>query len=128
MKKLITISLLFVFLCANTELHQLFNTPTLIHHYLEHKEKNPDCSVLTFLQEHYSNESEHNLVSEKEHENLPFKTNDCTTSHTVLAFDNLNKYSFRLINTSSVKLKIVYEEATYSSAILNKIWQPPQTV
>ena len=36
------ISLLFVFLYANTELHQLLKLPMLIHHYLSHHHRRKD--------------------------------------------------------------------------------------
>jgi hypothetical protein len=116
----------FVFLCVNTELHQLLKLPFLVHHYMEHKAKNPDCTVLDFLKDHYANNNLQSAQTDKEHKNLPFKTTDCTTSHTVLAFDNLNKYLLRPTNTFSIKVKVVDNETIYTSASLSKIWQPPQ--
>jgi hypothetical protein len=94
---------------------------------LEHKETNPNFSILTFLDQHYNDDNSHSSNKNKEHEKLPFKTSDCTTGHTsLLAFDNQKKYSFKIANSFSVKIKVIYNEKIYSSAILNKIWQPPQ--
>lgn len=127
-KKIAAIFLLVLFLCANSELHQLLKLPTLVEHYLEHKEKNPSCSVFSFLKDHYSAQSNHDKNSDGEHHNLPFKTNDCTAGHTILALENNRSYTLRVVNSFPVKIKIVYQESDYSSATLNSIWQPPKTV
>ena len=126
MKKLTTISFLVIFLCANTEIHQLLKLPSLIHHFLEHKVEEPNASIIAFLRDHYMEGHSQSSKDKKEHEKLPFKTADCTTAHTLLAFDSQKTYSFRPTNTFSVQVKVVYNEIIYSAAILNKIWQPPQ--
>ena len=77
MKNLIAISFLFVFLGANTELHQLLKLPDLIHHFLEHRTQEPNETITEFLVEHYSDTQNHSKTDQHDHDNLPFKTNDC---------------------------------------------------
>jgi hypothetical protein len=113
-------------LCVNTELHELLKLPFLVHHYLEHKAENPDFTVLNFLKDHYANDKAQSSKTNKEHKNLPFKTPDFATSLPVLAFDNFNKFLLKPTPIFSVKVKMVDNEIFYSSAVLNKIWQPPQ--
>ena len=126
LKRLILISLILVFLCANTELHQLFRLPVLIHHYLEHHQDEQDKSFLHFLSDHYSSNPEHSDNDNHEHDNLPFKTNDCATMHSNVAFNHQHNFTFCEPQVVSEKVSVAYNVGIYSSAILNTIWQPPQ--
>ncbi|MES2286220.1 MAG: hypothetical protein V4547_11070 [Bacteroidota bacterium] len=126
MKKLIAISFVFVFLYANTELHQLLKLPVLVHHYLEHHEEGNGASFAGFLYSHYNNEKSHSDNNHHDHQNLPFKTIDCTNIHTSLAYNHHYQYSFQHRNPVSVKIIVVYNEIIYSSASLSNIWQPPK--
>jgi hypothetical protein len=78
-KRLSAISMMFVILCATTEMHQLLKLPVLLHHYLEHREKDNSISFLAFLKEHYVHE--HAQASRHHHERLPFKSDNCAGAH-----------------------------------------------
>lgn len=53
MKKVLAIFFLSTYLISTTELGQLLKFPMLVEHYFEHKEKNPQISVMEFLVLHY---------------------------------------------------------------------------
>ncbi|MBL0309607.1 MAG: hypothetical protein IPP77_08015 [Bacteroidetes bacterium] len=122
MKRILAISCLFVFLCANTELYQLLKLPVLFHHYLE----DHHSTFTEFLYEHYNNNQTHSDNHHHDHQNLPFKTTGCGTTHTTLAFNNQNNLSLCRLNDGSEKIISIYKEVIYSSSIFNKVWQPPQ--
>jgi hypothetical protein len=126
LKKLIAISFLFIFLCANTELHQLLKLPVLIHHYLSHHQDEHDKSFTHFLDDHYSSTPQHSDIDNHEHDNLPFKTNDCAMAHASIDFVNQGQYT--IVNTSTfyIKTSLIYDGVIYSSAFLSSIWQPPK--
>ena len=126
MKKIIAISFLFVFLCANAELHQLLRLPVLIHHFLDDLNQEPDETFTDFLNEHYSDHQNHSDNDHHDHDNLPFKTNDCATAHVSLAFVNHNPYSISSPAVFYDKISPIYNGGFYSSAFVSNIWQPPK--
>ncbi len=126
MKKTIAIYILFSFLISNTELHQLLKLPVLIHHYIEHQDQDQGISFSQFLSKHYNSEENHADTGHNDHKNLPFKTNDCTSIHVSVAAEHKFVFSICHPNIASENISTVYNEIFYSSAILNKIWQPPQ--
>jgi hypothetical protein len=124
--KLVAISLLTVFLGANTELHQLLRLPVLIHHFFEHHDQEPDESFADFLNEHYSDNQNHSDTNHNDHENLPFKTNDCATAHVSIAFVNPTSFSISRPKTFQDKVSPIYNGLFYSSSVVGSIWQPPK--
>lgn len=125
LKKLIAISFVFVFLYANTELHQLLKLPVLVHHYLDHHEEGNSASFVGFLYDHYNSEKSQSDNDHHDHQNLPFKT-DCANVHTSLAYTGHQQYSFQHTPPVSVKVNVVYNEVIYFSTSLSNIWQPPK--
>jgi len=126
LKKIIAISFLFVFLGANSELHQLLRLPVLIHHFFDHQEQEPDETFADFLNEHYSNHQNHSDNDHHDHDNLPFKTTDCATAHVSLAFVNPIQISISRPIVFQDKISSSYNGAFYSSTIVSNIWQPPK--
>ncbi len=126
MNKLIAISLLIVFLCVNTELHQLLRLPVLIHHFLDHSNQEPEISFVEFLNEHYSSNQKHSDNSHKDHDKLPFKTLDCSNAHVALAFVNHSEFSIPTPTTFYDKISSSYYSVIYSSTVIRNIWQPPK--
>ncbi|MSP08204.1 MAG: hypothetical protein EXR15_06055 [Chitinophagaceae bacterium] len=130
MKKLITISFLSIFLCANTEIGQLLKLPTLIHHYLEHHDdKNDDeygISFIDFLEKHYNEKDNHSDNAKNDHQNLPFKCNDCNTMNTVIAFVQQTVFALHTTYIISTKNAACYTEQHYTSKSFGNIWQPPK--
>ena len=53
MKKWVSILLLSLYLLSTTELNQLLKLPVLIEHYLEHKNLNPEMTLVAFFKMHY---------------------------------------------------------------------------
>lgn len=126
MKKLVAISFLFIFLGANTELHQLLRLPVLLHHFVEHQDQETDKSFADFLKEHYSDTKGHSDASHHNHDNLPFKTSDCATTLISSAFVNHNPFSISRPNSFQFEVLPIYNGEFYTSAIVSNIWQPPK--
>lgn len=75
MKKLLAISLLFLYIFGATEACQLFKVPAMIMHYVEHKAENPSITVYQFFKIHYFDDTVHD--SDYQHDQrLPFKVTD----------------------------------------------------
>lgn len=110
-------------MCANTELHQLLRLPILIQHYIKHHEQEPDETFACFLNEHYTSEQNH---CDNDHENLPFKTNDCATTHLTVAIVNHAPLSITSQNTFKSKIAPIYNGVIYSADLVSNIWQPPK--
>lgn len=125
LKKLIAISFLSIFLCANTELGQLLKLPVLIHHYLEHHDDDAGVTLADFLHKHYDEENAH-TSSNNEHEKLPFKSHTFSFSQTTLVFQLPVRFELNPDKPLSTKVIINYSEGFYSSSILSRIWQPPK--
>jgi hypothetical protein len=126
LKKFVSVSLFFVFLSANTELHQLLKLPVLIHHYLAHHQDEEAYSFFHFLSNHYSSNSEHSDKNHQEHDNLPFKKANCPSVLVSLAFINHTLYSIPRPIDFCHKISPIYKGAIYSSSVVKDIWQPPK--
>ena len=127
LKNVIAISFLTIFLSANTELHQFFKLPVLIHHFIEHNEEEQDISLFHFLGEHYGSYPD-DSDNHHDHEKLPFKSNDCADLHQNGTFNHQFNFTFCLPNIATEKVSGSYHAMIYSSAIRDRIWQPPQFV
>jgi hypothetical protein len=126
LKKAITLSFLFIFLSANTELHQLFRLPSFVHHFLEHLKTDHKQSFANFLNDHYTNHKNNSDTDHHDHDNLPFKAADCSATHVSVVFVNLFQFSITRPNTVPDKVTASYNEVTYASTVVNNIWQPPK--
>lgn len=123
MKKIIVLFLITAFLCANTSIGQLFKIPNLIEHYKEYKnEVNTNSnSFIQFIKVHYSKNTDN---SQKEHQNLPFKTFD-NSIHILFTFSNIN-FQFEITKSLiSVKKKFFYKNS-FQSNLFTSIWLPPK--
>ncbi len=129
LKKIITISFLFFFLFANTELHQLLKLPVLLHHFIDHKETDNTISFLDFVKKHYGEKNSNSHNHNNEHEKLPFKSNDgCGIVHSSIAFCASYSFVFNYQTPVISNNNVNYSENYISSAIQSSIWQPPKTV
>lgn len=126
MKKLVAISFLFVFLGSNTELHQLLRLPVLLHHFFEHQGQEPDKSFTDFMKEHYSGTQSHPDTGHHDHDNLPFKTNDCATTHPSGVFVTHLTILVSPPNTFHYQLSPIYNGDFHAVAVVSNIWQPPK--
>lgn len=127
-KKIIAISFIFIFLCANTEIGQLLKLPNLIHHFLEHHEHGDDHTVsfIDFVKSHYNSNKQHSDKDKHDnHQNLPFKTIN-TNVNTVLAFENQAIFSFTKPISIPINNTVPFHREFYSSFAFANIWQPPK--
>ena len=128
MKKIIAISFLFIFLCANTEIGQLLKLPNLIDHFTEHHDHENDhnISFFDFIKSHYNDNHKHSDTDQHdEHQNLPFKTIN-TNINTVLAFENQSTISFRKPIRIDVNNTVPFHKEFYTSNAYTCIWLPPK--
>ncbi|RTY94765.1 hypothetical protein EKL32_09830 [Flavobacterium sp. GSN2] len=127
MKKIVVISFLFAFLCANTEIGQLFKLPNLLQHFSDHQEDNigQNISLLDFIAIHYNDSHQHSSKEKDSHQNLPFKTIN-TNVNTVLAFINQTAFSFRKPNIIYLNRTVAFSQDFYISSVFTSIWLPPK--
>mgnify|MGYP005859664051 FL=1 len=125
MSKLIALFLISVFICANTSIGQLLKIPNLIEHYNEHKNELTTASIsfIDFLESHYSKNAENNP---EEHQNLPFKTFEITSTLFVLV-SNTNFQIQPVKVVISNKQKFFYQKS-FKSNLITSIWLPPKIV
>ena len=123
MKKIAAILLVFLFMCANTSIGQLLKIPNLIEHYNEHKNELTTASIsfIDFLESHYSKNAENNP---EEHQNLPFKTFEITSTVFVLV-NNTNFQIQPLKAVISSKQNFFYQQS-FKSNLISSIWLPPK--
>ena len=128
MKKIIAISFLFIFLCANTEIGQLLKLPNLIEHFFEHHEHKDEHSIsfFDFVKSHYNDNKKHSDTDKHdEHQNLPFKTIN-TSVNTIIAFENQPIICFRKPINIDVNNTVPYHREFYTSDVFACIWLPPK--
>lgn len=127
---MIAILLLTVYLTSTTELGQLLKLPMLVEHFIEHRQKNPDSTVLRFLAIHYSgNHLQNHPRNEdyKEDQKLPFIIhNDLLTVSFILS-KPIFLEAGALKTYCSSRTKISACDDGFAPAIyLSGIWQPPK--
>ena len=117
--------MLFVYLSANTQLHEIFKLPTLIEHFLEHHRANHDLSFFDFLEMHYNNSNTIDPDYEKDMK-LPFKSAD-VCDYFVAVFSMLPKNpTIKQPVHAHTNVFAEYKHAFIGTSVLNAIWQPPK--
>ncbi len=116
---------LFVYLFANTELHQLVKAPAFVGHYVEHKQEDPNMTLAEFIKIHYfsGNIKDADYAQDMQ---LPFKTTDCSifsASHTVPPFVFCALFPVVAMEPTGLPL---YDQSALPSSHLADIWQPPK--
>ena len=122
MNKLIVYFLAFVFLCANTSLGQLVKLPNLVEHYKAHKNElsSNSISFIEYIKLHYAK----NVDNNQDHQNLPFKTLDNSTS--VLFVFPLMTFQLQLVNPIIAITKKFFYNKSFTSNLIISIWLPPK--
>lgn len=128
MQKTIAIVLLSVsFIGSLVDLHDLAKLPRLAEHYQEHRNKSPEVSLLDFLNLHYGSEAaSHDQEEHQEHTGLPFKSADCTFTHTVIVLP-----LFKAPQIATLESNVTYSnfyDSTFLSEFSESIWQPPRVI
>lgn len=125
MKKLITISLLSIYLLSATEAHQLLKLPVIFYHFAEHKQVDKTISFVDFLAMHYL----HGSPPDKDYERdmqLPFKA--CVNINTILPVAPIpHIVKIPLLKEVVLKTKRASSKNSFTySPYLADIWQPPK--
>ena len=119
------ISFIALFIANVFELHQLAKLPALVHHYFEHKSENQHQSFAEFLTDHYFEQHDHATQNHK-HDDLPFKSTDCSSFHAAIVFVQTimsSHYQPSLFLTNLIKEP---QPDFYLQNFVGKIWQPPK--
>ena len=127
-RKLIAISFLSLFLCANTEIVELLKLPNFILHFFEHHnhENEQNISFVNFVKSHYTETNKHSDTDKHdENNNLPFKTIN-TSVNIAFVFEYQKCFSFPKPVVFSFKNVIPFCKELYTSSVFNCIWLPPK--
>lgn len=124
MKKWVSILLLSLYLLSTTELNQLLKLPVLIEHYVEHKNLNPEMTLVSFFKMHYDHPVKD--ADYKTDRKLPFIIHSTLS----LVFTLNTNFSFE-ISGSDYKYYGIQnipslDENLYIKGYLHSIWQPPR--
>jgi hypothetical protein len=126
-QRLIAISFITIQLLATSVVGEILKLPLLIHHYLEHREKEPDESIIQFLREHYTElHTTLALHHANDHKHLPLKMMDkgnLSSSSSIVPQVSIvaEPCIFRITTVISMSS----DTAIYSH-FLADIWQPPK--
>lgn len=126
MQRRIATWLLFIFLFANSELHELVKVGAFVFHYQEHLAESPGLSLLEFIQIHYSSEVVYDEDYSRDMQ-LPFKTADCISLSAPCTLPQVMEPPClaQAVIPQSQKL-LFHTQAVHSSQHLSDIWQPPK--
>ncbi|MFM9837891.1 MAG: hypothetical protein ACKVOQ_06480 [Cyclobacteriaceae bacterium] len=121
LKRLLSISLLALYLNSFTEVHEILRLPILFEHYAEHKEQVNDMSFVEFLAMHYKTD-----VAHDDHDNqLPFKVPGHSFAVQAFALPIQKIIVFETTPLATVSHSFQYTEVSFSSH-LEAIFQPPR--
>ncbi|MGV6943468.1 hypothetical protein [Sphingobacterium kyonggiense] len=128
MKNMLAIFLLSVYLISTTELSQLLKVPALVEHFFEHKEKDPEMTVMAFLKIHYQGDHFKDHPKDEDYDQdqrLPFM-NLNYSSHLFIV-ESLDSYS-KLLQVELIEADHpIVEEVYLKQDFLSSIWQPPKS-
>ena len=116
---------LFVYLFANTELHELAKVGAFVAHFTEHQKGHTDITLIEFVNIHYFSGNVLDADYEQDMK-LPFKTADFgnlgpTHTFPLPVFFTLQQVV--LIEAAGLPL---YDQSALPSSWLADIWQPPK--
>jgi len=125
MRRLAASLLLFAYLFANTELHELAKIGAFMEHYAQHQKEDKDLNLLDFIVLHYFSG---NVVDDDYAEDmqLPFKTADCNNSSPTITISLPDIFvSQPAIFLESAGLP-AYDQSVLPTSHSADIWQPPK--
>jgi hypothetical protein len=120
--QMLSITLLFLYVSVQSPLHELVKLPSLVSHFIEHKNTNPNISFYDFIADHYGN---HETSEDFNHNNLPFKDENHPL---MIGFQYFNADSPALLPTSFSEVATISVCNTMSITMGEKshVWQPPR--
>lgn len=125
LKKIISISILVIYMISCTEFDQLLRVPLLVTHFVEHKLENNTISFGEFILIHYVEDYSFNGDYERDMD-LPFKSLDGNSIQVVASIPSNGFYlKAKPIYTNEGKFTL-FEECFINNAYLSSIWQPPK--
>lgn len=130
MKKMFVLFCISIYLISTTELSQLLKFPVLVEHYIEHKDKSPELTLIDFLEIHYNNHLKDHPYDEdyEQDQKLPFIAQAdvlsvCFVFNSLVTFEIKNKPLL-----SKRQKAISFDDAFLENRLLSSIWQPPKFV
>lgn len=117
--------LLFTYLFANTELHELAKIGAFIEHYAQHKTEDASLSLFNFIIIHYFSGNVVDADYAQDNQ-LPFKATDCSNaipSIPITLPDFADLPYPEQIESSALP---IYDQSMLPSQHLSDIWQPPK--
>lgn len=136
MKHYITLSLLFIYsltaVVPSVLLDEVWKVSSLVRHFKEHQQENPNMGFVDFLQLHYSQDFAAHQSSH-DHSKLPLKDHHAACANVVIAL-LAPDIDFNLTFLPSKKTFFVKKQGfplrneRFSSSSLFDIWQPPKLV
>ena len=125
-RRVLAILLMTLYLMGSTHFRQLIKLPLLVEHYLEHKQRDNEISIWTFLQIHYTDSIVFDEDFDKDMQ-LPFKSCDFNSNASIYyVCSSVFFQSFNTIPLIYKKQKFFISNTNTSSSYLSSIWQPPK--
>ena len=125
MRRITAYFFLFVYLFANTELHELAKVGAFVAHFAEHQKGHTDITLIEFVKIHYFSGNVMDADYEQDMK-LPFKTTDfgnLSPTHTLPLPVFFALQQVVLIESAGLPL---YDQSALPSSRLADIWQPPK--
>jgi hypothetical protein len=124
--RLLVILIISAYLCATTQLGELFKIPVLIEHYNEHKALDERISFWNYLKDHYADEGQH--ADYERDMQLPFKTLiHSHLVHTAVVLPAFQPFiAVAHIIYTDKRQQLFAHTSVFSSNYLSAIWQPPR--
>jgi hypothetical protein len=114
---------LWIYLIANTELHQFMRLPIFFLHYQEHRAENPDISLLEYISLHYYG-PDANIKYGHDSE-LPFKDKCPEVSLSIaLPPEDITEPTPQVFITD--RKVVTFKSPFVLSSFQFAIWQPPR--
>lgn len=126
---MLAIFFLSAYLISTTELSQLLKFPVLVEHYFQHKEKDPEMSVMSFLSLHYDGRHLDNHPHDDDYEKdqkLPFIVHTDILS---ISFIVTPPFCFGVTKKAfigKVSKALPLDDTFLENTFLSTIWQPPK--
>lgn len=128
-KKVIAILFLSIYLASTTEFIELLKFPTLVEHYLEHKEKNKEISLAEFIAIHYEGDHLDNHPEDDDYDQdqrLPFLVRADLLSVNFVIDPPVHFPSPIKFHLGKQNASIPADDQRIDSNFHNSIWQPPK--
>jgi hypothetical protein len=125
MRKVTAYLFLFVYLFANTELHELAKVGAFVAHFAEHQKENKDITLTEFIEIHYFSG---NVIDDDYEQDmkLPFKTTDCNNFSPTHTIPQPVYFTFQPAIFIELAGLPLYDQSVLPASHLADIWQPPK--